>query len=587
MEIELGNLRFNTEYQLTFIGGLAFLFFYCYDSFNKPVKSGDSFVTTLAPRQLASNQDYLKAFLVYFFLMALIYSFLSIFFPHILQAVEFAGLGDISVGFAATPEHEGGAEGLTEAFSFTSPEATYAAAWMPMAIAMILTGISTNYQWLNRIELSVRSATHRIIGIPDGIEKLAQRIQSALLDVEALDSADSAFIREKFKLITGKELPSLATYYDDVITADPLRRWIRLQFLFDRIENKKHLMSEQVNVHVFEHYDFILNRIRLAALELSNLERVKPVLAPADLGQGQAQNITERQVATTRKIDAALHDVHAILAASIFQHNNDPTEVTKAFQALGLSSTAIRKDNIINGVIAAIFMLFFLVIVIVLLTPPIAAMLQITTSEAFPQDAADALIWATSAISLHGAAALMAWSYQNKRISARRWRPMNIGKFEVPALQYSFACFVTYLAGSLALLFWWWAKQLFAGETLILTQNELWIPIFGVLGMVTGFWVLYTIDVAQRRDLSKQRLLVQPLLHGVTTGFAGYFLMTLFLSGNPDLAFSIYVGIVTALQGGLIGTIVTLFSRHQFTLSGQEKEPASASIVTGQPAPMP
>lgn len=585
MEIELGNLRFNTEYQLTFVGGLAFLFFYCYDSFNKPVKTGDSFVTTLAPRQLASNQDYLKAFLVYFFLMALIYSFLSVFFPHILQAVEFAGLGDISVGFAATPEHEGGAEGLTEAFSFTSPEATYAAAWMPMAIAMILTGISTNYQWLNKIELSVRSATHRIIGIPDGIEKLAQRIQESLLDVDALDPADSTFIREKFKLITGKELPNIETYYDDVITADPLRRWIRLQFLFDRIENKKHLISSAVNVHVFEHYDFILNRIRLAALELSNLERVKPVLEPVDLGQGQ--HITERQVATTRKIDEALHDIHAILAASIFQHNNDPAEVTAAFKALGLSTTSIRKDNIINGVIAAIFMLFFLVIVIVLLTPPIAAMLNITTSAAFPQDATDALIWASSAISLHGASALIAWSYQNKRINARRWRPMNIGKFQVPALQYSFACFVTYLAGSIALLFWWWAKQLFSGETLILTQNELWIPIFGVLGMVTGFWVLYTIDVAQRQDLTKWRLFMQPVLHGLTTGLAGYFLMTLFLSQNPDLAFSIYVGIVTALQGGLIGTIVTLFSRHQFTRGHQEEEPEPEPMVTAQPAPMP
>ncbi|WP_282607137.1 hypothetical protein [Pelagibius sp. Alg239-R121] len=581
MEIELGNLRFNTEYQLTFVGGLAFLFFYCYDSFNKPVKSGDSFVSTLAPRELASNQDYLKAFLVYFFLMTLIYAFLSIFFPHILQAVEFAGLGDISVGFAATPETDGNAEGLTEAFSFSGPEATYAAAWMPMAIAMILTGISTNYQWLNKIELSVRSATHRIIGIPDGIEKLAQRIQVALLDVEKFDTNDSLFIHEKFKLITGKELHDVSTYYDDVITADPLRRWIRMQFLFDRIENKKHLINSALNVHVFEHYDFILNRIRLSALELSNLERIKPVLAPAD--SDEQQNITERQIATTKKIDSTLHDIHAILAASIFQHNNDPASVMSAFQAVGLSTTTIRKDNIINGVIAAIFMLFFLVIVIVLLTPPIAAMLNITTSEAFPKDSNDALIWATSAISLHGASALIAWSYQNKRIVARRWRAMNIGKFEVPALQYAFACLVTYLAGAFALLCWWWIKQLFSGETLLLTQNELWIPIFGVLGMVTGFWVLYTIDVAQRSDLSKQRLLLQPLLHGLTTGLAGYFLMTVFLSGNPDLAFSVYVGIVTALQGGLIGTIVTLFSRHQFSKPGASAEP----LVVAQPATMP
>ena len=587
MEIELGNLRFNTEYQLTFAGGLAFLFFYCYDSFNKPVKSGDSFVTTLAPRELASNQDYLKAFLVYFFLMTLIYSFLSVFFPHILQAVEFAGLGDISVGFAATPEHDGNAEGLSEAFSFTSPEATYAAAWMPMAIAMILTGISTNYQWLNKIELSVRSATHRIIGIPDGIEKLAQRIQSSLLDVESLENNDRLFIQEKFKLITGKDLPNIATYYDDVITADPLRRWIRLQFLFDRIENKKHLISSAVNVHVFEHYDFILNRIRLAALELSNIERVKPVLEPADLGQ--AQNITERQIATTKKIDAALHDIHAILAASIFQHNNDPASVAGAFKAMGLSSTTIRKDNIVNGVIAAIFMLFFLVIVIVLLTAPIAAMLNIQTSAAFPQDANDALIWATSAISLHGAAALMAWSYQNKRITAQRWRPMNIGKFEVPAVQYTFACIVTYLAGSFALLFWWGAKQLFIGETVILSQTELWIPIFGILGMVTGFWVLFTIDVAQRREITKQRLLLQPLLHALTTGFAGYFLMTVLLSESPDLAFSVYVGIVTALQGGLIGTIVTLFSRHQFQFAGHalEQETEPEPLIAAHPAPMP
>lgn len=582
MEIELGNLRFNTEYQLTFLGGLAFLFFYCYDSFNKPVKSGNSFVTTLAPRELASNQDYLKAFLVYLFLMALIYGFLSIFFPHILQAVEFAGLGDISVGFAASPETAGNPEGLSEAFSSAGPEATYAAAWVPMAIAMILTGISTNYQWLNKIELSVRSATHRIIGIPDGLEKLAKRVQDALLDVESFDTKDSLFIHERFKLVTGKDLQNISTYYDDVVTIDLLRRWIRMQFLFDRIENKKHIITNALNVHVFEHYDFILNRIRLSILELSNLERVKPVLAPVDISK--QQNIPERQIATAKKIDSTLHDIHAIIAASIFQHNSDPASVSKAFKAVGLSTTTISKDNIINGVIAAIFMLFFLVIVIVLLTPPIAALLDVATSDAFPKDSNDALIWASSAISLHGAAAVVAWSYQSKRVAVHRWRRMNISKFEVPAVQYAFACLRTYLAGSLALLFWWWAKQLLTGEALVLTQNELWIPIFGCLGMATGFWVLYSIDVAQRSNLSKRRLVLQPVMHALSTGLLGYFLMTLFQAENLDHPFAIYVGIVTALQGGLIGAIVTLFSHHQFST---ENEVAPGPIAMPHPAPIP
>lgn len=576
-DIELGSLSFDTDFQLAFIGGLAFLFIYCYDSFNTPVKTSGSFVTTLAPRELASNQDYLKAFLVYLFLMTMIYALLSVFLPHILEAARFVGLVDASVGYAAAPEGDDSGNSLKNAFTSPGPDPTYVPAWIPMAIAMILTGISTNYQWLNKIELSVRSATHRIIGIPDGIEKLARRIQHARFDLAALDTADIQFIHEKYKLITDKDLDDVTTYYDDVLTADPLRRWIRMQFLFDRIENKKHILSKALNVYVFEHYDFVLSRIRLSIFELSNLEKIKPILASGN--NGTDPSLSTERFAAIKQIDDTLHDIHALLAASIFQRSNDPASVARAFNAVSLSNTTINKDNIINGVIAAIFALFILVIVVVLLTPAIAALLQLATSDKFPQNAGDALIWATSAISLHGTAALVAWNYQNKRILARRWRPMNFGKFDVPALQYAVACFVSYLAGSLGLLVWWWAKQLLTDGSLVPTEVELWIPIFGTLGMVTGFWVSYTVDVTQRQEVTRRRLALQPLNHALSTGLVGYFLMTLLLIQDPDPAFSIYVGVVTALQGGLIGTIVTLFSHHQFSSRAAAVEPLEAARV--------
>lgn len=551
MKIEWGGVNFGWDFIGAFLLGGIVLVLVCIERFSQPVKNERSFISTLLPEHLASKQDYLKAFSVYLFIMLTIYTLASLIGPNAYKAFKLAN--DANAGYS--PALNASANGPTHVFmKFKS---TPAPAWMPLLVMMILSGMSTNYKVFTFIELIVRKLTHRIIGIPDSIEELAEKLQLSKIDIPALKKNDREFIQRRFEYATGRPITDLGKYYDEVERADPIRRWVRLQFLYDRLENRRQAIGQFIEVGMLQHYSNIWNEIKLAVLRLADkkgLERIN-----RDMASPEGSPNRDKTQAIESKIDETLHNIHALIAAAIARRCHSARSIAQAMAALGLCSEDTEKKDFVNAVIAGIFLMTVLVFLIVFITSKLKGLLPSDVYAALPTRPYDSFMWATGALCLHGSAALVAWHYQESRLKKKNWIPLDIRQFKIPSKQYLFLALRVYVCATLSLFFWYWATELLKpGPFKGLSVEEIWIPLFGFVGVITGIYVAYTIDICTRPALSKIRMTIQPIYQALFTALMSYIVMTM-LKSNEYL--NLYVGVITAMQGLTIGVIVLAIAR--------------------------
>jgi len=96
-----------------------------------------------------------------------VYTCLSIIGPYLFAALGFV---DPTAGFKA------GEKVASDATGALSAEPLVVPAWVPLAILLILTGGATHFRLLNQVEFFARRITHRLIGIPNDVERLAEDI---------------------------------------------------------------------------------------------------------------------------------------------------------------------------------------------------------------------------------------------------------------------------------------------------------------------------------------------------------------------------------------------------------------------------
>jgi hypothetical protein len=564
MEITLGGVIFEFDFIMAFLLGGIVLTLICYERFGQPVENEESFVSTLLPELLATKQDYLKAFLVYLSIMLSIYVLASLIGPNAYKAFHLSNNVDIESGTtgyrstidAGVNENE---EGLAEVF--TSYQKTHAPAWVPLLVMMILSGLSTNYKAFNKIELVVRKLTHRIIGIPDSIEKLANELQIARLNIPSLNSKDQMFIAKKFEFATGRPLAEITRFYEEIERSDPLRRWIRLQFLYDRLENKRQIIGQVIDLEVLDHYRNMWNEIKLDIMNLSHKRDLELIDKDRELPES-SQELNRAQFIES-KIDATLHNVHAIVAASIARRCYSPKSIKEAIGVFGLSLKEVEKKDFANAVIASIFVMTLIVFLIVFFTYKSDSWLSEEIYKSLPTGPYDAFVWATGALFLHGAAALAAWKYQDNRRRKKTWETMDIRKLQIPSKQYLILSLKVYVYATASLFVWWLAQEfLKQGPFEGISSKQIWIPLFGLVGVITGIYVAYTIDLCSRPDPSNARLAIQPAFQAIFTALLSYIIMSMIASGPSREVLNLYVGGVMAIEGLTIGIIVLMLARQ-------------------------
>lgn len=564
MEITLGGVIFEFDFIIAFLLGGIVLTLICYERFGQPVEDEHSFVSTLLPELLATKQDYLKAFLVYLSIMLSIYVLASLMGPNAYKAFHLSGSTDVETGETGyRPAVDAGViedgNGIVEAFK--GFEKTHAPAWVPLVVMLVLSGLSTKYKAFNKIELVVRKLTHRIIGIPDSIEKLANDLQIARLNILSMKDKDQMFIKKKFEFATGRQLPDISKYYDEVERADPVRRWIRLQFLYDRLENKRQIIGRVIDLNVLDHYRNMWNEIKLDIMNLSHRRDLE--LIDKEKGVPDDGDELQRAQIIETKIDATLHNIHAIIAASIARRCYSPQSIKEAMAVLGLSLKEIEKKDYANAVIASLFVMTLIVFLIVFFTHKADLWVSEAIYAQLPTGPYDAFVWATGALFLHGAAALAAWRYQDIRRKKKVWTTMNIRKLIIPSKQYMLLSLKTYVYATCSLLVWFLALEFFKpGPFDGFSQEQAWIPLFGLVGVVTGVYVAYTIDLCARPNLSRGRMAIQPVYQAAFTALLSYIIMSMIAWNAPMGALNLYICGVMAVEGLTLGIIVLVLARQ-------------------------
>lgn len=540
---------FSQNFVAAYVVGGIFLLLFCVDRFDEPVKTG-SFVETLVPRHLATHAEYLRTFLIYYVIMWAIYTLLTLIGPSVLQLLQpdtegFTGLTDIS------------SQG--DPFRQDLSKEDYPT-WFPLAVVLVLAGAaSSRYPFFNTIELIVRRLTHRIIGIPDGIQSLAESLNRARIDLSALSENEIEFIKAKYKAVTGKDLVDIKDYYDQVEKrGGVLINWIRLHFLFNIIEYKQRDLPKGFDTAILRSYDSMWMQIKSAVYDLTP-KRITDSLADhtdeTDYTDRDRTNRTREDVGNT------LNNIHAIIAACVAQNINHDDDLSDIMRALRLVAPKKTTLDLSQAFITAFIIVFIFMFLIVIATPLVVHLIGFTPSANFPSDPKKATSWATSTVFLHGAAVIAVLRYREKL--GDKWQKMKIRDTVIPASQYLWVMVLGYCAATVGLGTWWILKEAIVSGLTLPSDREYWIPLFGLLGVATGFWVSYSLDVAERvEEVAKRRLFLQAALQGLTTGC----LCALILMMMPgvDSDFIVYTGTVSGLAGFIIGLIVIIFVRQLY-----------------------
>jgi hypothetical protein len=537
---------FSNNFIIAYVAGGIFLLLFCVDRFDEPVKKG-SFVETLVPRHLATHSEYLRTFLIYYVIMWAIYTLLTLIGPSFMQLFQpdtqgFTRLDDLNA--------------MKDPFKSEIDREDYPT-WFPLAVVLVLAGAaSSRYPFFNTVELIVRRLTHRIIGIPDGIQHLAENLNRAQINLAALSESEAAFIKSKYHSVTGEVLDDINNYYEHAGKKGiVLINWIRLNFLFNIIENKQRELPRGFDTAILRSYDSMWMQVKSAIYDLTP-RRVTDSLV--EHTEDTDYTDRERTNRTREDVDNSLHSIHAIIAACVAQSVNHEDDLARIMKALRLTTPPKTHLDFSQAFVAAFVVVFAFVFLVVFATPLIIDYLVDDPSGSFPRDKGDAFSWATSTIFLHGAAAVSALRYRQKL--GKRWQKMRIRSASVPATQYVWVMALAYVAATIGLGLWWFVQQAIVSGLALPTEKEGWIPLFGVLGIATGFWVSYSLDVAEREEtISRGRMVLQAVYQGATTGLISSILLSMLPA--VELDFLIYTSTVAALAGFLIGLIVIVFVR--------------------------
>jgi|GEM_PF-2728788 len=541
MEIPIGALVIRADFGVAYAVGLGVLMLFCFDRFNQPTAAEGSFVETLAPRTVANDLEYSKALAIYVLTLAVMYSGLSLIGPYVFVAF---GLDGATAGFSAGENMAEDAKGALEPASLIVP------AWVPLAILLILIGGATRYKILNQIEYFARRLTHRLMGIPRDIERLAQALDDRPIEMGALSEVERDFMLSAYNQTAMSAATSLADVDRAVQMNDALRRWLRLRFLYFVMENgdlpaRFEATAQRTYESVWRDVGDIIEKLRSAP------EHLRLIAVTADKVEHTDRN---RRRNVMHAIDKALHDLHALIAIGLCPVRNNATESDKILGNLRLGEGDVDDLSLLNRVLLALIILFFCVL------------FAVYTMQGDPLTA---FRWATASFFLHGGAALSAWRHYNRQRGRGVWSPMHLTAHQIPTLQYIHVGLRGYLYGVIMLAVWHILDFTLTNRAFpTLGANLVWIPGFGSLGILTAFWVAYGFDVAQRPGVTRLRRILQLALQTSTTGAVAFFiaitvLQVLKVAEDAAQVLALRIFIATAVAAGALGFFAVFLTRRK------------------------
>jgi hypothetical protein len=533
-------MAFSLEFLISYALSVFTLILFCMEKFNKPTNaSDDNFVARLVPKHFDNGPKKTKAFAIYCGLMLAVFSALCL-------------LGHAGIKAYLGP---GSATDLLNA--------DRSAQFIPLLLLTIFTGFSTEYPLLNIVEKKTRQFTHHLIGIPIGIQRIAEELERSEFSEGLLSPEEKTKITSKYKELTSEDLTSIDSLYSFVSPDRILvRRWLRLNFLLDKLNAGASRLPRQFNKEIFREYQSAGKKAHAIKDSITD-EDIRSIITDENTSK-KLRRVDE----LSAQLKSALDIVYALISAagieSISHHGKD-SEIVKYFR---LDYRGVQQINGTDIFIYATGISSLFVLLVTFFAPKAMDYFSILTDQGIPTSAADTTFWAISTLAIHGSACLAAWRYRLYR--GDKWKPASILRGDIPGLQHCLALGWSWIFSTFAYLIALWFTSfmpLLPSYTFELTESSKHSAIIGLIGLVTGYFFNNSLDIVLLK-CGKTRICAQPIIQGLSTATATGFVMGILQASAPATeqisnGLIYYAVIISFFAGAIIGALVTFSARSK------------------------
>lgn len=569
-------VQYSFSYVLTFFLGIVVLLVFSLEKFDKPYP-GNKYLAELLPSSLSPGRSYIKAFFIYFGVIVGIFATACIFFG------TASGIWDVffGEGFAKKFASPGGA--VTAGSPDNEKPPPTAAAEIPLLLALVIVGLFPKYRQFGEFEAPLRRFAHRLIGVPQGLEK--QTVEIAATPLSSLRNDRGAIIR----LFVGSQFYQLPNWARDSLanslsfsqldetraareggnlTEEEQENWSLLQAELEprlRVANKWYRVRQLIgrihpdqqgtkvfDVEAREKYERLradigktnnelgkeITRIAEEQRKLSKLVATLRNVSSAGaikISESDLQDVIEslevlqqkrldELVATEERIDDLLGKIHLYMAASVLLKQTQ-TEQFRLIDAYGLARPRLHDQTTADDILVAILLMVGLLFAFNYLVYHVLAWFSFADKD---DPTITALRLGVSALIMHGGAAIVAFSWRGSQANSDQWDSSEKAS-TLGIRQYIGLGTIVYIAVYLGLLLWAFVAVALSAKTsaaqnplrMILSDTDLIISyaVLSLSAVVTAVCATRYIDYAERFPLNNKSIAVLALIQSGLTAF--------------------------------------------------------------------
>lgn len=542
---------FGISMSLRYLGalglGASVLLLFAYRQLNSPSYDLDPeqrrIFATLMPADIGGGRAFFRAYA--FYALTLLFSFfvLSVALPLVPGSSELFGFNQFG-------------------YSFTSPD--FDEATIPLIVSLAMVGLGPAIPILRSIEETFRRMAHRLVGIPDNILDIAQRIGNVELDrarARALPAEQSAFSEGE---AVCADTPVSGTPLDKELQDLMIRIRLSRAWLFSYVFSNR--WPPQSIRNRFSHYFSTLQAEMEDVLRFAEAARAE---ARGQVGQDRASDPAsvdpDLRGLASRYMDTRWHDVRdraeaawvgASTVLALYAVNAENTENIRSdlLRSTIAAAHASRQRPILDIVARAVLTAAFAVFSVTLVSAYHGTIATGTSEELTLAPISTALTFTLGALSIYVPSSFVAWLHRGNKVRRQRWIRAGTARAGFPTIQYVGMFVLSYAASFITLnLFSIMSRYLIAmDKTTVLTEfvysdevysTSAWALLGGLQGCFLSLWQDLT---ESGKGMSRMSALLLGLTQGLGFGFValvGELVQGRTFSGSLfNIGFSFFVG---------------------------------------------
>lgn len=535
----------DVEFYAALVGGMLVIVLFAYRQLDRPSYDIDvrqqRLLSLVVPSDLSGSGPFVRAYLFYCSLLLSVYLFFCLFLPIVPFLADLSGLG---------------VAGYQTDFSGTNSALT------PLIVGLVMVGLGPSIPMLNDIEETFRRMAHRLIGIPDNIWDIGQRIQSIEFDTSAGEKAEVRAAKEAAS-ISLAAAPSFDDGGEELKAV--LTKILLLKVWLFAPKYSTRWPSPDVRRRFAAFHDSVRADLEALWEEVNHAVRDNEASAPgAPAGQDDRRepvHLKARWAALLGQCYAVLNDLSALV--SLYAVNSSSLYEIKSdlLRSVITRARSSRQRLVLDVMALSMLAIVFFVLVVSLVGAQLGFIVFGSSAEALWDPGPTAAVYAAATLFLYGPATIVAWYVRMNRLRKMKWQRMFSDGRRIPTLQLLQLAVVSYIVTCISMISFSLSMRFIntADKTTVVAEFVRGAAvydtlIFALLGTFHSLFTCFWMDLADAKKLNARAIAAGAVAQGAT-----FLVFAALGQATPfDCGFAFAVGV---LFGCLMGTQLLAHSR--------------------------